>query len=140
MDGRSKGAWLGAVSIVTISLWWAAAAETHSDYSCVHWDPAPADSIAWIGIMAGIPCAIFVGAPLGRAAERTRRHRHVLVVFAAALLASVLTLIGRIGMECSTDPSTSTLWLRAFLPLAIASSVLERWTRPHEPVPRATAL
>lgn len=140
MGDGSKGAWLGAAAIVTIAVLWAAAAGTQDDITCVHFESVPAGEIAEYGVLFGVPFGIFVGAIVGETAARLCEHRRVRLLIVAAVLACVLTALARIAMRCSTDPSTSTLWLRAFFPLAIGVSVLERWTRPPEPVPRATAL
>jgi hypothetical protein len=140
MTDGSKGAWLGAVTIVTIALLWAAVAGTKMDTSCVHFEPAPPGAIVSCGVMFGVPCGVYVGAVVGALAGRLRELRRVILLLVAVVLASVLALLGGMAMQCSTDPSPCTLWLRAFTALGVAVLVLERWTRPDDPVPRARAL
>lgn len=140
MHGRVEGACLGAMSIMAIAFFWSAAAGTHDcpTRACVPYDPVPAGVILVSGLVLGVPCGLLVGGCVGTMAARMRHHRGLRLLIIAAVLACVLTGIARTVMHCCTDPSTSTLWLRAFVPLAIAASVLERWTRPPEPMPRAT--
>jgi hypothetical protein len=137
MSSGAKGAWLGAATIVTISILWAAVAGTRDDLNCVHYEHMPAGDIIVCGVLFGIPVAVIVGCFVGMAAADLRSYRRVSLLIVAASLACVLTVLGRAAMQCTTDPATSTLWVRAFVALALASLVLERWTRPDDPVPRA---
>jgi hypothetical protein len=139
MSSGAKGAWLGAATIVTISILWAAVAGTRDDLNCVHYEHMPAGDIIVCGVLFGIPVAVIVGCFVGMAAADLRSYRRVFLLIVAASLACVLAVLGRAAMQCTTDPATSSLWLRAFLALALACLVLERWTRPDEPMPRATA-
>ena len=136
MRDRTKGALLGAAAIITISVLWAAVAGCVDDTTCVHFEPDPG-SFVFLGVVVGVPCAMFAGAEIGSVARRLRRLRRVSLLLIAGLLACLLTALTECVVLCRTDPVASTLWPRAFGPLAIGVLVLERWTRPVERVPRA---
>jgi len=105
MDGIGKGVVLAALDVLVVAAIVAIRGR----------DPA----MAVFAVMLGFMPAALVGALLGAAATRIRRHR--VVALAAPALAAVATL-GRIL-------DVAGLIVPACVPTLVLVAILERWTR-----------
>jgi hypothetical protein len=144
MSNVGKGAILGAIAMVAITLIWTAAAGTSLGEACpapmCECSPVPRAAILGFGLVVGVPWGVLFGCALGWLAGRLVVYRRLVLAAAAPALALVLASITTPFMHCSTDPHGLALFARAFVPLAFAALALESWTRPRAPLPIAISV
>ena len=141
MSSVGKGAILGAAAMLAVALIWFAAADAEQAAECSRY---PKDCIAvcpiivlGYGLAIGVPWGIVFGALLGALADRLTTYRKPTLAVAAPALALALAAAATPFMHGITGPHIVTLFARAFVPLALASLALERWTRHPDPLPLA---
>jgi len=146
MKAAHKGQLVGLLTGVTIPITWATAI-TNREGDCLDpgrgWpdgcqrDPITAGTLAAAGMVVIIPCIMIAGSMLGSLATRLHHARHLVLTTIAAALALVLAALAASFRDCSTDPTTTTLFVRALVPTLFATLVLERATRPAPTLARA---
>jgi hypothetical protein len=88
--------------------------------------PAPASTFLIGGIVIGVPWGAIIGGLAGALATRLSRHRRLVLVALAVVLASALEAIVRPFLRCSTDPDSLALWSSALVALVLAALALDR--------------
>lgn len=131
MTAVHRGALLGAVTMLAIALVWAAMAGGTREGTCA-WSqaclcrPVPASAFLIGGIVIGVPWGAIIGALVGALAGRLTRHRGLVLVTLAVVLASALEAIARPFLRCSSDPDSLALWSSALVALVLAGLALDR--------------
>lgn len=131
MTAVQRGALLGAATMLAITLVWTAMAGSTREGTCA-WShaclcqPAPASAFLIGGLVVGVPWGAITGGLAGALASRMSRHRRVVLVTLAVVLASALEAIARPFLRCSTDPDSLALWSSALVALVLAALTLDR--------------
>jgi hypothetical protein len=126
MTAIGKGAILGAIAMAATTLIWLAAG-----------DGGPPAATAGFGLVVGVPWGIAFGCALGALTTQLTAYRKAALAIAAPVLALAVAALTTPFLRCSFGPHAVTLFARAFVPLALASLALERWTREPERLPVA---
>ena len=131
MTAGQRGALLGALTMLAVTVLWSAMAGGHREGTCT-WShaclchPMPMSTFMFGGLFVGVPWGALAGAIGGKLASRYPRRRHVILLTIAVAGASVLEAAVRPFLRCSTDPDALALWTSALVALVLGALTLAR--------------